>query len=118
MPRGGLRLSALGVRKRLLIAESDLNRARLVEDMAAFAGGVRSVTDRARTIGSLASAAAVLVASVAALRSSRAVVAGARPSRFQAILKRAGILSTVWLAFRSQGRRESDRAPSWRDLRP
>jgi hypothetical protein len=41
-----------------LIAESELNRAQLVGDLAVMTAGVRTLTDRAKSFGSIASSAA------------------------------------------------------------
>lgn len=95
-------MNRLESRKRLLVAESELNRAQLVGDMAALTAGVRTLTDRAKSFGSIASAAAVLVAGLAAFRRGKYVEADAKPSRLQTILKAAGIASTLWLAFRTK----------------
>ena len=54
-------VTPLELRKQLLIAESELNRAQLVQDWQAVADGVRSAADQARTLSSVASAAAALV---------------------------------------------------------
>jgi hypothetical protein len=98
------RLNPLESRKQLLIAESELNRAQLVQEWQTMADGVRSVADRARTISSVASAAASLVASLASCRHRKSAPAIANPSWLQTILKGAGLISTVWQAFRSQDR--------------
>ena len=101
------RLNPLESRKQLLIAESELNRAQMAGDMAALTAGVRTLTDRAKTFGSIASSAAVLVAGLAAFRRGKPAGADAKPSWRQTILKGAGLISTLWLAFRSQ-RRDRD----------
>jgi hypothetical protein len=100
------RLSPLDSRKQLLIAESELNRAQLVGDMAALTAGVRTLTDRAKSFGSIASSAAVLVAGLAAFQRARSAPADAKPSWLQFIVKGAALISTLWLAFRSQGRNQ------------
>jgi hypothetical protein len=97
-------MNPLESRKQLLIAESELNRAQLVQEWQAMADGVRSVADQARTISSVASAAASLVASLASFRRKKSAPAAEKPSWLQTILKGAGLISTVWQAFRSQGR--------------
>ena len=101
------RLNPLESRKQLLIAESELNRAQMAGDMAALTAGVRTFTDRAKSFGSIASSAAVLVAGLAAFRRGKPVDADAKPSWLRTILKGAGLISTFWLAFRSQ-RRDRD----------
>jgi len=97
-------MSPLESRKQLLIAESELNRAQLGGDLDALTAGVRTLTDNAKSFGSMASSAAVLVAGLAAFRHSRATPAGAKTSWLRRILKGAGMVSTLWLAFRARGR--------------
>ena len=109
MFRKNPRMNPLESRKQLLIAESEINRAQLVGDMAAVAAGVRTLTNRAKSFGSIASTAAVLVAGLAAFRRGKPVDAGAKPSWLQNILKGAGMVSTLWLAFRSRGRDQKDK---------
>jgi hypothetical protein len=98
------RLNPLQSRKQLLIAESELNRAQLVQEWEAMAGGVRAVADRAKIFAAVASSAAVLVASLAAFRRGKPAPVEAKPSWLQTILKGASLVSTLWLAFRSPGR--------------
>jgi hypothetical protein len=102
-------MNPLDSRKQLLIAESELNRAQLVGDMTALAAGVRALTDRAQSFGSIASSVAVLVAGLAGFRRGQPKDADAKPSWLQVILKGAGLISTLWLAFRSPGRRQKDK---------
>ena len=97
------RLNPLESRKQLLLAESELNRAQLVVDMAALSADICALTDRAKSLGSLASSAAMLVAGLAAFRRSKPADDDAKPSWFKRILKGAGLVSSVWLAFRSRG---------------
>ena len=94
------RMNSLKSRKQILIAESELNRAQLVGDLAALTADVRTLTDRAKSFGSIASSAAVLVAGLAAFRRGKPVDADAKPSWLRTILKGAGLISTFWLAFR------------------
>jgi hypothetical protein len=96
-------LSPLETRKQLLLAESELNRAQLVQEWQAMADEVRSVADRARTIGSLASTAASLIAGLASARRKKSAPAAKKTSWWQSLLKGAGLVSTVWQAFRSRG---------------
>jgi hypothetical protein len=97
-------VSPLASRKQLLIAESELNRAQLAGDLAVLAAGVRTLTARAKSFGSIASTAAVLVAGLAAFRRGKHADAAAKPSWLQTIFKGASLVSTLWLAFRSRGR--------------
>jgi len=97
-------LNPLESRKQLLIAESELNRAQLVQEWQAMGDGVRSIADRARTISSIASTAASLIADLASFRRKKSAPADEKTSWLQTILKGAGLISTVWQAFRPQGR--------------
>ena len=103
-------MSRLESRKQLLIAESELNRAQLGGDLDALTAGVRTLTDNAKSFGAIASSAAVLVAGLATFRrGNKPVDAGGKTSRLQTILKSAGWISTVWLAFRSRGSDQKDK---------
>ena len=70
--------------------------------MAALTAGVRTLTEHAKSLGPIASSAAVLVAGLAAFRRGKPAGADAKPSWRQTILKGAGLISTFWLAFRLQ----------------
>ena len=98
------RLNPLESRKQLLIAESELNRAQLVQEWQTMADGVRSIADQARTFSSIASAAASLIAGLASFRRKNPRPPPKNLPGWQTILKGAGLISTVWQAFRSQGR--------------
>ena len=102
-------MNPLASRKHLLVAESELNRALLVEDMATLTAEVNALANRAKSYGSLASSAAVLVAGLAAFRRGRSRASDAKPSWVQSMLKGAGLVSTLWLAFRSPGRVQKDK---------
>ena len=52
------RINPLESRKRLLIAESELNRAQLVGDVAALTAEIHTLAERAKSFGSVASSAA------------------------------------------------------------
>jgi len=97
-------LNPLASRKQLLLAESELNRAHLVQDWQAVADRVYAVADRARTFGSVAAIAASLVAGLTTLRRKKSGSAAEKPSWLQTLLKGAALLTTVWQAFRSPGR--------------
>jgi len=95
-------VSRLELRKQLLIAESNLNREQLTQDMAAFRTDIRAFADRAKSFGSVASSIAMLVTTLTALKRRKSAESEAKPSWFQTILKAAGMISTLWLAFRSK----------------
>jgi len=98
------RVNPLESRKRLLIAESELNRTQLVQEWVALTAGVRTLTGRVKTFGSIASAAALLVAGFTAFRQGRRADAGVKPSWFQMVLKGAQAAGSIWLAFRARSR--------------
>ena len=54
-------VTPLELRTELLIAESELNRAQLIDDWEAATEWHRTLSAGARTVGSVASAAALLV---------------------------------------------------------
>jgi hypothetical protein len=89
-----------------LVAESEVNRAQLVQDWVAMASGARTLTGRVKSFGSIASAGALLVAGVAAFRRGKFGSAGLKPFWLQAIIKGAGMASTLWFAFRAKGRKQ------------
>ena len=103
------RLNPLESRKQLLVAESELNRAQLVQEWQAMTDGVRSVAARASTISFIAFTGVSLIASLASFWRSKSVDAGARPSWLKTILNSAGQISTLWLAFRSWRRDQKDK---------
>ena len=103
------RVNPFESRKQLLISESELNRAQLVREWDALAVGVRTFSGRVKSFGSLASSASLLVAGLAAFRRVKSGRTGVKLSWLQTILKGAGIVFTLWPAFRSQGRRQSDK---------
>jgi hypothetical protein len=100
-------MNSLQSRKKLLIAESELNRAQLMEDWQTMSDGVRSVADRARSFNAIASSAAALVAGLAAYRRGKLSRDESKPSWLRSILKGASLISSVWLAFNSPSRRRN-----------
>ena len=53
------RLNPLASRKELLLAESGLNRAQMMEDAAALSADMHALADRAKSFDTIASSAAV-----------------------------------------------------------
>ena len=96
-------------RKKLLIAESELNRAQLVQEWRIMAGEVRTLAHQARTISSLASAAASLVGGLVNFRRKKSVPAAEKPPWWQTILKGAGLVSTLCQSFRPPGGDQTDK---------
>ena len=93
----------LASRKQLLVAESELNRAQLVQEWQTMADDVHALARRAKTITFLASAAASVVAILSSLRHKKTAPADEKPSWWKTLLKSAGLVSTVWQAFRPLG---------------
>jgi hypothetical protein len=91
-------MNPMASRKQLLVAESELNRAQLVEDWRTMAGEVHALGNRVRTIGSLATVA-TLVAGLACFRPVAAAATN-KTSWLQTILKGAGIAGSLWSVFR------------------
>ena len=95
-------VSPLELRKQLLLAESNLNREQLTQDMTELRTGIRTFADRAKSFGSVVSSAALLIAGLSALKRRNAVESDVKPSWLQTILKGVGMISTLWLGFRSK----------------
>jgi len=74
MFRKDSQLTPLEIRKKLLLAESELNRAELLKELEDLKGEIHRVSHHVRTIGSVASSAALLgtVVSIFQRRFSRA----------------------------------------------
>ena len=109
MPGQMPRVNPLQLRKELLVAESELNRAQLIEEWQAMTVGVRTLGARVKTLGSVASVAALLVAGVSAFRRGRASSNEAHSSKLQMALKGAKLATSIWLAFRSRSRDQKDK---------
>jgi hypothetical protein len=91
-----------------LVAESELNRVQLLKEWQTMAEGVSGLADRARSIGSFASAAALGLAGLAAFRRSKPVSAAGKPW-VETVLRGARLAASIWLAFRSRGRDQKDK---------
>lgn len=100
-------VNPLELRKQLLIAESEINRAHLLDDGQIMINGLRAATTKARSFTSLASIAGLLTAGVVAMRSRKAVTSMLKPSWFQIVVKGAKIIAPLWLAFRRRSRKEN-----------
>ena len=99
-------VSPLELRKQLLIAESELNRAQLSDEWHTITHGVRNLARRAKTIAAWASSAALLVAGLTALRRGPPAFGTPKSSWFQKLLNGARVASTIWFAFRARGEKE------------
>jgi len=95
-------MNALESRKQLLIAESELNRAQLVQELQTMTGEIHALADQAKTVASFASATATLIAGLASLRHKKEPEPAEKPSWLKTIVKGAGLVSTVWQTFRAR----------------
>jgi hypothetical protein len=86
-------MNPLESRKQLLIAESELNRAQLVQELAAIKVTIHTFANQARTVTVLASAAATLLAGLAFFRRKPSGPAPEKSSWLQTIVKGAGLES-------------------------
>ena len=95
-------MNSLESRKQILIAESEINRAQLLGEWQAMTDGIRGLSDRVKSVGSIASAAAVLLAGLSAFRRGKSVSTGAKSSWFQSALNGAQLAGSLWLAYRAR----------------
>jgi negative regulator of sigma E activity len=95
-------MKPLESRKQLLIVESELNRAQLVQEWQTVKGEVHALTEQAKTVRSVASAVATLVAGLASCRRKTAAPEAKKPSWLQTILKGAGVVGSLWSEFRDR----------------
>ena len=104
-------MNSLQAQKKLLIAESELSRVQLKEDAVALTNGVREMLDRTKSWGTLASAAAVLVAGVVTFRRRHKGKPAAPSSRLKSVINGAGLLLNLWSAYRTSHRSQAQRPP-------
>lgn len=104
-----IHVSSLEIQKRLLVAESDLNRAQLAEQWQGLAHEVGDLAHRVTTVGTWVSSATVLVAGLLARRNPSPPPATAKSSWLQKVLQGACLASTIRLAFRASGQKEASR---------
>jgi len=95
-------MKPLELRKQLLIAESELNRGQLVQEWQVMRAEVHALTAQAKTLRSVATAAAMLVAGLASCRRNAAATPAEKPSWLQTILEGAGVVGTFWSEFRAR----------------
>ena len=94
------------MRKDLLIAESELNRAQLMNAWDAATEWHRTLRAGARTVGSVASAVALAVAGLRAFRRKRDPRDGTKLSWLQPVIQGASSMASLFGAFRSRGGNE------------
>jgi hypothetical protein len=95
-------MNSVESRKQLLIAESELNRAQLVQEWQAMAEGFHSISGRAKTVGSVALAVASLVGALMAFRRIQPAPPGTKRPWWQILLKGVQFVGSLWSEFRPQ----------------
>ena len=100
MPRKMPRVNPTQLRKELLIAESELNRAQLLEEWQPMIETVRIFRGRLKSVSELASTVALLVAAVSAFRRERAAAKRAKSSWLDLVLKGARVAVSLWPVLR------------------
>src|SRR5437763_11484327 len=103
------RVDPLKLRKELLIAESELNRAQLIDEWDAATEWHRTLSAGARTVGSVASAAALLLSGVRAFRRKPDTRNGAEVSWLQPLIKGVGLIASLCETFRSRNGRQKNK---------
>jgi hypothetical protein len=95
-------MNSLESRKKLLIAESELNRAQLVQEWQTLTTEVHAIRRQAATVTSLASASVALVAGLGFCRRKRTAPVAERPSWWRTLLTAAQLAIPLWLEFRAR----------------
>lgn len=115
MPRGKSQLTALQLRKQLLVAESELNRAHLMTDCDQLSEHVQHWKEQARKASSIASTAA-LVAGAAGIarklyktRQRTTGTSGGSGGWLTKVANSARLAASLWLLFRSRTRSDNDK---------
>jgi hypothetical protein len=103
MPRKSPVVSPLKLRKELLIAESELNRAQLIDEWAAATEWHRALNAGVKTAGSIASVTVLLVTALRAFRRKHDAKDSAKSSWVQPLIRGATMISSLWETFRSRG---------------
>ena len=93
-------MNPLALRKQLLLAESELNRAQLAQEWGTIAESTRWVTARAKSYSSVALTGALLMAGFTYFRRIRSAPAARKPSWWQLLLKGVKLGASLWSEFR------------------
>jgi hypothetical protein len=90
-------MNALETRKQLLIAESELNRAQLLEEWHGMKG---AVANQARSVQSIALTTASLIAGLMFLKRAKAPAADGKSSWWRSLLRGAQWAASLWWQFK------------------
>jgi hypothetical protein len=98
-------LNSLQTRKRLLLTESEVNRAELVSELKRVKGEISHLKKQVRTVGSIASSAALAATAFSLFRkrrtSSESANGSGKPSWLSTALAGARIGTSLFLKIRS-----------------
>ena len=92
-------MSQLEAQKRLLIAESELNRARLATELAGLGSAVSAVADGATRVEQLFSTILTVVSGLVTRRSEAPAAAG-KPSLITKVISAGSLLASLWQVMR------------------
>jgi hypothetical protein len=95
-------MNPLASRKKLLIAESELNRAQLVRDWRTMTDDIHALTSHIKTITTFTSAAAALLAGLGLFRRKKSASFDEKPSWWRTILQGAQLAVPLWRAFHAR----------------
>lgn len=104
MPGKNFNLTPLESRKQLLLVESELNRAQLLNELRDFKNEIHHLQDQVQAIGSLASSAAKLAATFSAIGNAfthRDANGKGKSSWISTLLNGARTGASIWGALRS-----------------
>ena len=93
-------MSPLEAQKRLLIAESELNRANLADGLAGLGSGVAAMVDGATRVETLCSALVTVLSGVLEIGRTTAPGAG-KPSLLSSVITGGRLFASLWKTFRS-----------------
>ena len=107
MPGKNLHLTPLETRKQLLLVESELNRAQLINELHEFKNEIHHLQDQVHALGSIASSAAKLATTFSAIGNAfthRGDGEKKKTSWISTILNGARTGASIWGALRSHSK--------------
>jgi len=104
MSRQQSSLKRLGVRKELLVAEAEVLRTQLGEDLDLIHQGFTGWSERAKTVASYSSLAATALAVISRFRRPHPAGRNGKPSLLSTLLTGARAGSAIWEALRLRPR--------------
>lgn len=102
MPRPTSQLTSLEVHKRLLLIESEVNRAQFIEECACFHRETNDFLAQGRTVLSTAATAAATAAGLSALRRFTSQRKEGKTSLFRSFMRALRLGASVWAIFRTR----------------